>query len=79
MIGISSPYKKAGLLYTRHRTYFGKDSDDVLVLQAASHVPHPVLDTTDRDRMMIEDPSAARAEWYAELRRAALSFSRTVA
>ena len=68
MIGISSPYKKAGLLYTRHRTRFGKDSDDVMVLRAASHVMKPDLDTADRDRMMAEDPAAGRAEYYAEFR-----------
>jgi hypothetical protein len=29
---------------------------------------NPTLDTRDRDRMMIEDPSRARAEWFAEFR-----------
>lgn len=74
LIGISSPYRKTGLLYTRHRTHFGKYSDDVLVLQAASHILNPVLDTADRDRMMIEDPSAARSEWYAEFRDDLIAF-----
>jgi hypothetical protein len=68
LIGISSPYRKAGLLYARHRSYFGKDSDDVMVVQAASHVMNPLLDTADRDRMMVEDRAAALAEWYAEFR-----------
>jgi hypothetical protein len=68
MIGISSPYKKSGLLYKKHRDHFGQSSDDVVVLQAASHILNPVLDTRDRDRAMIEDPAAARSEWGAEFR-----------
>jgi hypothetical protein len=68
MFGISSPYAKKGLLYKKYTDHFGKDSDDVLVIQAPSHVMNPVLDTRDRDRMMIEDPSRARAEWLAEFR-----------
>ena len=68
LIGISSPYRKAGLLYERYRKHFGQNSDDVLVVQAASHVMNPTLDVSDRDRMMLEDPAAARAEYYAEFR-----------
>ena len=74
MIGISSPYRKAGLLYDRWRKHYGEDSDDVLVVQAPSHVMNPTLDTRDRDRQMVEDPSAARAEWYAEFRDDLVSF-----
>lgn len=68
MIGISSPYRKSGLLYNKWRTGFGVDDDKVLVIQAPSHVMNPVLDTSDRDRQMEEDPARARAEWYAEFR-----------
>lgn len=68
MFGISSPYAKAGLLYKKHTDHFGKDSDDVLVIQAPSHTMNPILDTRDRDRQMQEDPARARAEWYAEFR-----------
>src|SRR6185437_562011 len=63
IIGISSPYKRSGLLFERLRKHYGQDSDDVLVNQAASHVMNPVLDTRDRDRQMEEDPTAARSEW----------------
>jgi hypothetical protein len=68
MIGISSPYKKSGLLFDRHRKHFGRDSDDVLVIQAASHVMNPILDLRERDRMMVEDPAAAQAEYFAQFR-----------
>ena len=68
MIGISSPYRKSGLLYKKWREHFEVDDDNVLVIQAPSHIMNPVLDTSDRDRQMIEDPARARAEWYAEFR-----------
>ena len=34
LVGISSPYRKAGLLYDKWKSYFGKDDDRVLVIQA---------------------------------------------
>jgi hypothetical protein len=33
LIAISSPYRKAGLLYEKWKAHFGKDTDDVLVIQ----------------------------------------------
>jgi hypothetical protein len=68
LFGISSPHAKSGLLYKKHRDGYGADSDDVLVIQAPSHVMNPTLDTRDRDRMMLEDPARGRAEWFAEFR-----------
>jgi hypothetical protein len=68
LIGISSPYRKAGLLYDRWHKTFGQSSDDVLTIQAPSHVMNPVLDLRERDRMMQDDPAAGRAEFYAEFR-----------
>ena len=68
LFGISSPYAKKGLLYKKFADSFGRATDDVLVIQAPSHVMNPTLDTRDRDRMMAEDPARARAEWYAEFR-----------
>jgi hypothetical protein len=68
MFGISSPYAKSGLLFNKYRSNFGENDDDVLVIQAPSHVMNPILDTRDRDRMMAEDPARARAEWFGEFR-----------
>jgi len=68
LFGISSPHAKSGLLYKKWKDGFGVDNDDVLVIQAASHILNPTLDLRDRDRQMIEDPARARAEWYAEFR-----------
>ena len=38
LIGISTPYRKIGLLHQKHRDHFGIDGDDVLVVQG----PHRV-------------------------------------
>jgi phage terminase large subunit-like protein len=35
-VGISSPYRRAGLMYAKHKQYFNSDSDDTLVVQGSS-------------------------------------------
>jgi hypothetical protein len=68
MVGISSPYKKSGILYKRYCDHFGKESNDVLVIQAESTIMNPTLDTRERDRAMAEDPVSARSEYGAVFR-----------
>jgi hypothetical protein len=68
LIGISSPYRKAGLLYRKFRDHYGKDSDDVLVIRAPTKTLNPTLDPSVIERALDEDPVAARAEWMAEWR-----------
>jgi hypothetical protein len=36
LVGISSPYRRIGLLHAKHRQYFGADSDDTLVVQGST-------------------------------------------
>ncbi len=74
LFGISTPHAKSGVLYQRYAKYFGQNDDDVLVIQAPSHVLNPALDTRDRDRGMEEDPARARAEWLAEFRTDLVAF-----
>ena len=52
LIGISSPYRKSGLLYTKYKKHFGQDDDDVLVVQAASLALNPTLDQSIIDKAM---------------------------
>ena len=33
MVGISSPYRRVGLIHAKHKKYFATDSDDTLVVQ----------------------------------------------
>jgi hypothetical protein len=68
MIGISTPHMKSGLLWKKHKASFGVNDDDAMVIVAPSHVMNPQLNTRDRDRMLIEDPDKARAEYWAEWR-----------
>ena len=64
LIGISTPYRKSGLLYKKYRDHYGKDGD-VLVVKAPSTTLNPTLDQTIIDSAMEEDPQAAAAEWLA--------------
>lgn len=68
LIGISSPYRKSGLLYKKHKDHFGKNSPDVLVIKAPTRALNPTIDQTIIDEAMADDPAAARAEWMAEFR-----------
>jgi hypothetical protein len=68
LISISSPYRKTGLLHTKHKLYFGVDADDVLCVQAPTVVLNPSLTESDISAQRQADPTAARSEWDAEFR-----------
>jgi hypothetical protein len=68
LLGITSPYKKSGLVFRKWEKHHGKDDDDVLVIQAASKLLNPTLDDEEIERDLQDDYAAARAEWFAEWR-----------
>jgi len=68
LIGISSPYRRVGLLGQKHRDAFGQDDPDVLVVQGASTTFNPRLDEKMIARAIAADPEAARAEWNGTFR-----------
>lgn len=68
LIGISSPYRKAGLLYAKHKQYYGVSSDDVLVVQGSSQTFNPNLTDATIAAQKLADPTAAPSEWDAEFR-----------
>jgi hypothetical protein len=68
LIGISTPYRRAGLLYQKWKDYFGQDDDDVLVVHGSSRAFNPTLPQSIIDDALKRDPAAARAEWLAEWR-----------
>ena len=74
LIGISTPYRRAGLLWQKHKDYFGQADDDVLVVHGASRVFNPTLPQAVIDDALKRDPAAARAEWLAEWRSDIASF-----
>jgi hypothetical protein len=65
---ISSPYARSGVLYETHRDYYGKDDPEILVWLAPTRVMNPTIPQKLIDRETEKDPTAARAEWYAEFR-----------
>ena len=62
-VGISTGYRKLGLLYQKWRDHFGQDGDDVLVVQGASSTFNPSLDPNMIERASASDPEAAESEW----------------
>jgi hypothetical protein len=68
LIGISSPYRRSGLLWKRFKRHFGQNSSDVLVIKAPTRTLNPTIDQGIIDKAIAEDPAAARAEWLAEFR-----------
>jgi hypothetical protein len=68
LISISSPYRRIGLLYQKHRDYFGIDDPDVLVISGPSRAFNPTLDQRIIDQHRAADPEAALAEWDGAFR-----------
>jgi hypothetical protein len=68
LVGISSPHRRAGLLYEKWRQAYGKDDPDVLVIRAPTAVLNPTIDPKIIEADLKRDPARARAEWLAEWR-----------
>ncbi len=68
IIGISSPYRRGGLLFEKWREHYGKADDDVLVVRGASRTFNETLPQKKVDADMASDPAKARAEWLGEWR-----------
>jgi hypothetical protein len=68
LIGISSPYRRLGLLHAKHRDHFGQAGGDVLVVQGGSELFNPTIDARMIAEARASDPEAAMSEWDAEFR-----------
>ena len=68
LVGISSPYRKVGLLHQKYKSSFGVDDDDVLVIQAATGQLNPTIDKAKINKEYIADPESAASEWGAAFR-----------
>ncbi len=68
LIGISTPYRRSGLLYAKWRDHFGQDDDDVLVVHGGSRIFNPTLPEKVVEDALRRDAAAARSEWLAEWR-----------
>jgi hypothetical protein len=74
LIGISTPYRKLGLLHEKHRDHFSRNDDDVLVCAGASRLFNPSLSDVTIAAQRQADPVGAVAEWDAEFRNDISSF-----
>jgi Terminase large subunit, T4likevirus-type, N-terminal len=68
LIGISTPYRKLGLLHAKWRDHFGVDANDILVVQGTTRMFNPTLADTAIAEQRLADPTAADAEWDAMFR-----------
>src|SRR5262249_40378756 len=69
LLCISSPYARRGELWKAYRTHFGKDEDDVLVVQADTATMNPTISSAVIEQAYQDDPSSAAAEYGAQFRR----------
>jgi hypothetical protein len=74
LIGISTGYRRTGLLYQKHRDAFGVDSPDTLVVQGSTLQFNPTLTEADLAAQRQADPAAASSEWDGAFRDDLASF-----
>lgn len=67
LLGISTPYSRAGVLYDQFKKYFGK-SGGPLIWRAPTSIMNPTIDKRIIKEALREDPAAGSAEWEAEFR-----------
>jgi len=67
LLGISTPYSRAGVLYEQFSKYFGKVGGP-LIWKAPTRIMNPTIDKKIIAEALQDDPSAAQAEWEAEFR-----------
>lgn len=68
LIGASSPYARRGVLYTYFSRYFGRASNDCLVVQADTRTMNPTVPESFIEAERRKDPSSADAEYGAQFR-----------
>jgi hypothetical protein len=68
LIGISSPYKKGGILYSKFKDHYGKDSESTLFIRSDTRTLNPLIDQAVVDEALAADPAAAKAEWLGFFR-----------
>ena len=68
LVGISTPYRKIGLLHQKHKDSYGVDDPDCLVVQGSSKQFNPCLSDAVIANQRTADPTSASSEWDAEFR-----------
>lgn len=65
---VSSPYRRAGILYDAWSQHHEHAVDDVVFVQASTRELNPLFDARAIDKAFAEDPTAAASEYNAEFR-----------
>lgn len=68
LLCLSNPYARRGELYRAHRDHYGKDGDDVLVIQADTRSLNATVPESIIQRAYADDAASASAEYGAEFR-----------
>jgi hypothetical protein len=68
LVGISSAYRRAGLLFVQHQEFFGVDDDTTLVVRGGTTAFNGSVDEASLAAMRAADPIAAASEWDSEFR-----------
>jgi hypothetical protein len=68
LLGISTGYSRTGPLYEAFRDKYGKDDKDVLVWKAGTLDMNPTYRKKIIDKALLDDYSAARAEYFGDFR-----------
>jgi hypothetical protein len=69
IISITTPFRRAGMVWNKFEKHFGSDIDpDIYVLQATSRTMNPTIPQEYIDKKLAQDYPKARTEYYAEFR-----------
>jgi hypothetical protein len=68
LVGISTPYRRSGLLFDKWRRSYGKADGEVLIVKGETRLFNPTVPQSVIDAALERDPEAAGAEWLAEWR-----------
>ncbi|MBX3350113.1 MAG: hypothetical protein KF747_15415 [Nitrospira sp.] len=74
LIGISSAYRRSGILYNEWKRHFANNESSTLVIQAPTPLLNPLIPSSVITKAEEADATAARSEWYAEFRNDLSSF-----
>jgi hypothetical protein len=68
LVGISTPYRRSGLLHDKFRDHFDVSDDSVLVVRGGTEAFNPTISRETIAKAISADPEGARSEWEAEFR-----------
>jgi len=74
LIGISSAYRRSGLIFNKFRDYYGQNDDNILVVRGSTQQFNPTVDNETLQAMREADPVASASEWDSTFRTDSANF-----